>query len=145
MRVPMKVDYGIRALIELAQHEGDRPLSAAEIATRQHIPEPYLEQVLSDLQKLGFVRSRRGPQGGHLLAKDSREISLGMVVETLEGIGAPLMCFEHPEGCTLSSACAQREVWQTVESTVQNILSTTTLADLSARQQHLVSRRMYYI
>ena len=145
MRVPMKVDYGVRALVELAQHDGGEPLPTAEIAARQSIPEPYLDQVLSTLQKFGFVRSRRGPQGGHSLAKSPGAINLAMVMGTLEGTRAPLVCIEDPTGCTLSDACAQREVWQTVEATVQNVLSTTTIADLAVRQQHLVSRGMYYI
>jgi Rrf2 family protein len=136
MRVLMKVDYGVRALVELAQRDGQGPMSTAEIASRQDIPEPYLDQVLSVLQKFGFIRSRRGPQG---------EISLGMVVGTLEGTGAPLVCIEDPGECTLSSACAQREVWQTVEATVHNVLNTTTIGDLASRQQHLVGRGMYYI
>ena len=145
MRVPMKVDYGVRALVELAQHVGEAPLPTSEIASRQEIPEPYLDQVLSTLQKFGIIRSRRGPQGGHVLAKAPGEINLGMVMGTLEGTGAPLVCIEDPMGCTLSGACAQREVWQTIEATVNNVLSTTTLADLAVRQQHLVSRGMYYI
>lgn len=145
MRIPMKVDYGVRALVELARHAGGGPLPTAEIASRQGIPEPYLDQVLSTLQKFGFIRSRRGPQGGHTLARSPSEINLGMVMGTLEGTGAPLVCIEAPGECTLSGACAQREVWQTVEATVQNVLSTTTIADLAERQQHMASRGMYYI
>ena len=145
MRVSMKVDYGVRALVELAQHWGEKPLPTSEIATRQDIPEPYLDQVLSTLQKFGVIRSRRGPQGGHTLAKRPDEINLGMVMGTLEGTGAPLVCIENPTECTLSSACAQREVWQTVGATVQNVLNTTTVADLALRQQHIASRGMYYI
>ena len=145
MRVPMKVDYGVRALVELAQYGENGPLPTAEIASRQDIPEPYLDQVLSSLQRFGFIRSRRGPQGGHLLGKDPSEIRLGMVVDTLEGKGAPLVCIEHPSECTRSSACAQREVWQTVEATVRNVLNTTTIADLATRQQSMGSRGMYYI
>ncbi|MBI4310657.1 MAG: Rrf2 family transcriptional regulator [Chloroflexi bacterium] len=145
MRIPMKVDYGVRALVELAQRNDARPLSTSEIASRQGIPEPYLDQVLAVLQKFGYIRSRRGPQGGHVLAKSPGDINLGMVVGTLEGTGAPLFCIENPAECTLSAACAQREVWQTVEATVQNVLDTTTIADLASRQQHLISRGMYYI
>lgn len=145
MRVPMRVDYGVRALVDLAQHSGDGPVSTAEIAGRQAIPEPYLDQVLSTLHKLGFIHSRRGPQGGHILALVPNEINLGMVIEKLEGMGTPLVCLEFPEECTLSTTCAQREVWQTVETTVHNVLSATTIADLAVRQGHLASRGMYYI
>ena len=72
MRIPMKVDYGVRALVELAMRYGDGPVPAAAIAYRQGIPEPYLERLMSTLNKSGFVHSRRGPQGGHLLARPPR-------------------------------------------------------------------------
>ncbi len=145
MRVPMKVDYGVRALIELAQTSTEGHVSTAEIASRQDIPEPYLDQVLSTLQKFGFIRSRRGPQGGHTLAKSPGDISLDMVMNTLEGTGAPLVCLEDPGECTLSGACAQREVWQTVGDAVHNVLGSITIADLAMRQRRLASRGMYYI
>ena len=145
MRVPMKVDYGIRALVELARHNPNGHLSTAEIARRQEIPEPYLDQLLSTLQKFGLIRSRRGPQGGHKLAKGSEQINLEMVVNTLEGTVEPLVCLEAPEECTLSSACAQREVWQIVGETVNNVLRSTTIADLAVRQQRLSGSGMYFI
>jgi hypothetical protein len=70
MRIPMKVDYGVRALVDLAQQaDAGRPVRTAEIAQRQNIPEPYLDQVLTTLNKFGFIRSRRGPQGGHVLGR----------------------------------------------------------------------------
>ena len=65
MRIPMKVDYGVRALVELALHHGEGPLQTAEIAASQEIPEAYLDQLMTTLHKFGFVVSRRGPQGGH--------------------------------------------------------------------------------
>lgn len=141
MRVPMKVDYGVRALVDLVEHCGEaRPIQTAEIARRQGIPEPYLDQLMTTLNKFGFVRSRRGPQGGHVLARSPEEISLGMVMATLEGTGAPLECIVEPEECTLSSACAQREVWRTVEDAVQQVLNSTTIADLANRQRRAAAR-----
>ncbi len=145
MRVPMKVDYGIRALVELAQHAEEGHLSTAEIARRQEIPEPYLDQLLAILQKFGLTRSRRGPQGGHALAKAPGQINLEMVMNTLEGTVEPLVCLETPSECVLSSTCAQREVWQIVGDTVNNVLRATTIAELAMRQQRLASRGMYYI
>ena len=145
MRVPMKVDYGIRALVELAQQTEAGHLSTAEIAKRQEIPEPYLDQLLGTLQKFGFIRSRRGPKGGHTLAKNPGEINLEMVMNTLEGTVELLVCLESPDECVLSSACAQREVWQIVGDTVNNVLRATTIAELAMRQQRLASRGMYYI
>ena len=71
MRISTKGDYGIRALIELAHHHGrPGPLQSSEIAARQGIPEAYLEQLLTILRRAGFIRSVRGPQGGHALIRD---------------------------------------------------------------------------
>lgn len=145
MRVPMKVDYGVRALVDLAQRQGTGPVQTVEIAERQNIPEPYLDQLLTTLHKFGFIRSRRGPQGGHVLAKAPHEISLGMVMNGLEGTAASLDCIDEPTECTLSSICAQRDVWRSVEEAVQSVLSSTTIADLASRQQRLQSRGMYQI
>ncbi len=64
MRIPMKVDYGVRALVELAAHYGEGRVHTSEIAFKQAIPEAYLEQLMTTLQEAGFINSRRGPQGG---------------------------------------------------------------------------------
>ncbi|MBI4234496.1 MAG: Rrf2 family transcriptional regulator [Chloroflexi bacterium] len=141
----MKVDYGVRALVALAQQYGEGPVQTAEIASRQNIPEPYLDQLLTTLSKFGFIRSRRGPQGGHVLARPPSGITLEMVMSTLEGTSAPLDCFEEPAECIYSRACAQREVWRSVEEAVQTVLSSTTIADLANRQRRLTTRGMYQI
>ena len=112
MRIPMKVDYGVRALVELALHYGESPTQTAAIAAKQRIPEAYLDQLLTTLHKAGFIRSRRGPHGGHSLVIDPAEIDLGTVVATLAGTSPPLDCFIWPDECLLSSTCAQREIWQ---------------------------------
>ncbi len=140
MRIPMKVDYGVRALVDLALHaQHGRPVRTAEIAQRQSIPEPYLDQVLTTLNKFGFIRSRRGPQGGHVLARPAREITLDDVVATLEGRSAPLDCMEDAAECVLSAECAQRNIWRDVEEAVHTVLSTTTIGDLAARQMGVPS------
>ena len=64
MHIPIKVDYGVRALVDLARYTGDRPVRATEIAARAAIPEPYLAQVLNTRRKKGLSRSQRGPRGG---------------------------------------------------------------------------------
>ena len=137
VRVPIKVDYGVRALLELAYSTDGEPVPTSVIAARQHMPEPYLDQVLAILNRRGFVRSRRGPQGGHMLAKDPSEITLMMVTETLEGHTPPLECITDPYECSLSGACAQRAVWQSVEEAIDRVLSSTTIADLVTQQRGL--------
>jgi Rrf2 family protein len=136
MRIPMKVDYGVRALVDLAMGaEAGRPIRTADIASRQNIPEPYLDQVLTTLNKFGFIRSRRGPQGGHTLARAASEITLHDVVSTLEGRTAPLDCIDDASECKLAADCAQRNIWQDVEEAVHQVLVATTVGDLAERQR----------
>lgn len=138
MRIPMKLDYGVRALVELALHYGEGPVQTADIAYKQGIPEAYLDQLMTTLNKFGFVVSRRGPQGGHRLASDPAKIDLGMVMKTLDVNSSPVDCLINPQDCVFSDSCAQQEVWKLVETAVQDLLSSITLADLVQRQRHLV-------
>ena len=127
----MKVDYGVRALVDLAQQGSERPIRTAEIAKRQHIPEPYLDQVLTNLNKFGFIKSRRGPRGGHLLAKGSADITLSDVVAALEGRTPPLDCILDADDCVLSGSCTQRDIWSGVEDAIQTVLAATTIWQLA--------------
>jgi Rrf2 family protein len=131
----MRVDYGVRALVELAQRVPFTPMQTSEIAERQKIPEAYLEQLLSAIHREGIIKSRRGPQGGHFLAKEPEQIDLKSVVVALEGNSPPLDCFAQPTECIHSYNCAQKDVWRTVEDAIDNVLSTTTIADLANRQK----------
>jgi Rrf2 family protein len=144
MRIPMKVDYGVRALVDLAlQSESGKPVRTTDIAGRQSIPEPYLDQVLTTLNKFGFIMSRRGPQGGHVLARPASEITLNQVVTTLEGRSAPLDCIDDMSECTLAPSCAQRGIWKDVEEAVEQVLTMTSVGDLAERQRlaaEIVSR-----
>lgn len=145
MKIPMKVDYGVRALVDLAERYGEGQSQTAEIAARQRIPEAYLDQVLTTLSKFGFIRSRRGPQGGHVLATPPEEITLAMVMNTLEGTVAPLDCLETPSECILSTHCTQRKVWRSVEEAIQSVLSSTTIAELVNHQRRSANQAVYQI
>ena len=138
MRIPMKVDYGVRALVELAMRHGDGPVQTAAIAYRQGIPEPYLERLMSTLNKSGFVHSRRGPQGGHLLARDPQDVNLYDIMQELDGNSSPLDCLTLPTDCMFADCCAQKEIWRTVEESIQQVLQSTTLAHLADRQSALI-------
>ncbi len=137
MRIPMRLDYGVRALVELTLHYGEGTVQTAEIAAKQGIPEAYLDQLMTTLHKHGFVLSRRGPQGGHRLASDPADIDLGMVMKTLDPNSSPLDCLVNPLDCVFSNYCAQQEVWKSVEEAIRDLLSNITLADLAQRQRDL--------
>jgi len=137
MKIPMRVDYGVRALVELAQHYGERSVQTADIASSQGIPEAYLDQLMSTLHKYGFVVSRRGPQGGHRLAMDPKDINLHMVMSTLDGNLSPIDCLISPTDCVFSETCAQQEVWKSVEEAVEEVLRNIKISDLVQRNRDL--------
>ncbi len=140
MRIPMKVDYGVRAMVELALHYGKGQVQTADIASKQGIPEAYLDQLMTSLHKFGLVISRRGPQGGHRLAMDPSEINLHMVMSTLDGSISPLDCLIHPDDCVFSETCAQQEVWKSVEDAVRDVLRNINLSDLAQRHRRLADQ-----
>ncbi len=144
MHISMKADYAVRALMDLAQHYGEGLIQSSDIASRQGIPEPYLDQLLTMVRKAGFIRSTRGPQGGHALAKPPSDISLGAVITAMEGSLAPIDCVDEAGSCTRVSTCAQREVWQAVAQATQKVLDSTTIDELMQRQRRREGQ-MYYI
>ena len=136
MKVSTKGDYGVRALIELAHHYGEaRPTQSSEIASRQKVPESYLEQLLTTLRRAGFIRSVRGPQGGHALVRDPRELHVTEVIEALEGPIMPSDCLDDGGPCAKGGGCAQTDMWAAVRHAILGVLDTITIADLAARDR----------
>lgn len=134
MLIPMKVDYGVRMLVYLARRPEGSFSSTAEISAARHVPEPYLLHICSELQRAGMIESRRGPQGGHRLAKAPDQISVSDVVNSLDYSLAPLDCVDDADGCQLSGSCAQREMWSGVEQLLLTHLNSVKVADLAAKE-----------
>lgn len=130
MKISMKADYGIRALVDLAEHDGGDPVPSHDIAARQHIPGPFLDQLLMSLRRAGLVRSTRGPRGGHVLGEPAEEISLAHAVDILEGQAAQMECFAAPETCEQSFGCSIRSTLLRAEEAARKVLEETTIADL---------------
>ena len=146
MKVSTKGDYGIRALIELTHHYGEtRPLQSSEIASRQNVPESYLEQLLTTLRRAGFIRSVRGPQGGHALIRDPKELRVSEVIEALEGSIMPSDCLDESSQCSRSGGCAQRDMWQAVREAILAVLENTTIADLAERDRAVSAGGARYV
>jgi Rrf2 family protein len=135
MRLSTKGRYAMRAMIELALREGDRPVMVREIAAAQEISEDYLEQVLIVLRRAGKVRSVRGAGGGYLLNVPAEKLTALEIVETVEGSLLPVDCIEIPKGCSRSEKCAARDLWCEASEAMRSILQKTTLAQLAKRQQ----------
>ena len=128
MHLSAKSTYGLRAVLDLSLRYGQGTTQSAEIAGRQRIPESYLVQLLNQLRKAGLVRSVRGPKGGHSLQKRPEAVTVGDVVEILEG-PVDLLGDDRREEDVF------REVWQEVEGAIKGVLSSVTFADLCKRQQ----------
>ena len=142
MRVSTKGDYGVRALIELANHYGQGPLQSAEIAARQGIPEPYLDQLLTTLRRAGFISSVRGPQGGHQLVREPTKLRLSDVIVALEGSLSPVGHTPDSERMCRSA----HEVWHVVEQATHKILDGVTIADLATKEREYTNHGgRYYI
>ena len=108
MKLSTRSRYGTRMMLDLAQHYGESPVQIGEIARRQDISVKYLEQLIIPLKKAKYIKSIRGPKGGHVLAKPPEEITVGEIVELLEG-GINLSdCIENPETCARSNICLTR-------------------------------------
>ncbi len=142
MKIPMKVDYGVRALVELAMHYGEGQVQTSEIASKQGIPESYLVQLMTTLNRCGFVQSRRGPQGGHMLAMDPSAVNLHMIMSTLDGNNSPLDCITYPTDCIFADSCAQQEIWKSVEEAIESVLTNITLEHLAQRQKYLSAQNV---
>jgi Rrf2 family protein len=145
MKLTMKGDYGLRAMLDMAAYYGQGPVESAHIASRQDIPEQYLDQILMVLRKEGLVKSIRGPKGGHMLAKPPGQITMAQVMQALEGYVPPMQCLPDPGFCSLSPGCALREVWQKIDAMTQQILSSTTIEELAQRHRIGSTETMYYI
>lgn len=147
MRLTMKGDYGLRAMVDLAAHYGQGPVPSADIAARQQVPEHFLDQVLIQLRRSGLLKSLRGPQGGHMLARSPALISMGDVVNALEGTVAPMECVPTSSWCQLSPGCGFRDIWVQIDDYARNLLATTTLEQLAHKHHVSTQERdaMYYI
>ena len=142
MRLSIKGDYGMRAMLDLAERAGQGPVQSEGIAKRQAISEAYLDQLLTQLRRAGLVRSVRGPKGGHELAKPADQITLNEVLAALEGDYLAILP-DADDG--LPSVKVQREVWQRVRDAAETILNGMTLRALLERQTELAAHARYYI
>ena len=147
MKLSTRGQYGTRALLDLALHSTGRPVRLKDIAQRQQISLRYLEHLMTPLIADGMIRSTRGPKGGVLLARPSKEIRLSEVIRLLEGSIAPVECINTPEICDRFEFCVTRDVWAELGEAMNRILDATTLQDLVERQRRKepTEAAMYYI
>jgi Rrf2 family protein len=132
-----KAKYGLKALLMLAAREQGEFTLVAAIAERQKTPRKYLELILLELRKHGFLHSQRGKKGGFRLARPADQITFGQVIRVLDGPLAPFPCasltgYRKCEDCIDEQVCAVRKQMRRVRDAMAAILDTTTLADAAA-------------
>lgn len=138
LRVSLKTEYALRALMELAARRDDGYLPAREIARAQDIPVRFLEHQLAALHKAGIVDSQRGASGGCALARDPAAIRVSEVIQLFEGPLASMYCLdEHEDQCERTHACGLQELWMRVDNAVRQVFEQTTIADITSRQRQL--------
>ena len=130
MKISTKSRYGLRLLIDLGLHKDEGYIPLKTIATRQQISDKYLEQIISALSKASIVKSTRGAQGGYMLAKDAKDISVGDILRTLEGSFTLVECAQPYEQCSRSAECAAHSVWYRMQRALEQVADETSLEEL---------------
>src|SRR5665213_1954818 len=132
MRISAKADYAVRAAVELAAAEGEKPVKAERIATAQGIPLNFLENILGELRHAGIVRSHRGAEGGFRLAKPAEQVTVADVIRAVEG---PLASVRGgpPEEATYNGAAESLpRVWIAVRVNLRRVMEQVTVADIAS-------------
>ena len=130
MKLSTRSRYGTRMMLDMAQHYDEGPIQIGDIAKRQDISVKYLEQLIIPLKKANYVESVRGPKGGHMLAKSPEKITVGEIVELLEGGINLSRCIENPRICDRSDTCLTRGVWETATRAMYDKLNSITLSKM---------------
>lgn len=131
MRISTKGRYALRLMLDLAIYDTGDPVRIRDIAARQEISEKYLEQIISILNKAGYVKSIRGPQGGYHLMKDPAQYTVGMILRLTEGSLAPVACLEDEVNtCERQESCVTLRLWRMLNQAVSDVVDRVTLSDL---------------
>ena len=144
MKLSKKGDYALRAMIYLSLNYNKNYIQIHEISEEENIPEKFLEQILLELKKAGFLQSRRGVGGGYSLIKDPKEITLAQVVRIIDGPLAPLNCVSKWAyvSCPKEKDCGLYSVMLDVRNAIAKILEGITFADVCKRSRELLKRKM---
>jgi len=139
MKLTTKTQYGMRAVVDLAQRYRNGPVSVSGISEREGIPISYLEQLLNRLKKGGIVKSFRGPRGGYVLAKDPSKIRVYNIVQVLEGNLVPVLCVDGRKKfkCDRIGKCITKPLWQKLNKSIEGVLKSVTVKDLYAKDGSL--------
>jgi len=133
MQVTQKSLYALRAVFELAKCVGQGPKKIADIAEAQAIPQRFLETILSQLKQAGFVESCRGNDGGYVLIPSPKELTVGQVMEFIQGPVGPPACLidkSRVNECSLRKNCIFMDMWKKIHNAILDVYNNTTFYDL---------------
>ena len=131
MKISTKGRYALRLMLDLALNNTGDPVRIKDIAARQEISDKYLEQIISTLNKAGYVKSVRGPQGGYRLTREPEKYTVGMILRLTEGSLAPVPCLDDEiNSCDRQDSCVTLRLWQMLNTAIADIVDKVTLADL---------------
>ncbi len=140
MKISTRGRYAVRVMLDLALHNTGEYIKVKDIARRQDISEKYLEQIISILNKAGFVHSVRGAQGGYQIADDPKKYTIGMVLRLTEGSLSPVACLDTtPNQCERCDTCETLEVWKRLSDAINNVVDDVTIQDLVDRHNETIS------
>ena len=130
MKLSTKGRYGLKAMFELSLNHSRGPVSIKSIASKQNIPEQYLEQIFSKLKKANLIKSVRGAQGGYLLSRRASDITVYDILVVLEGPISISDCLSDEGVCENSNSCVTKLVWAKMRDAMENVMKSITLCDM---------------
>ena len=131
MKISTKGRYALRLMLDIARHSDGGFVPLRDIADRQDISMKYLEQIVSQLCKAGYLKSIRGPQGGYKLARPAREYTAGDILRTAEGSLCPVSCADdEAEKCPRYTSCEMAVFWAGLRAAIDRYVDAVTLEDL---------------
>jgi Rrf2 family protein len=132
MKVSSKGRYALRMMIDIAEHSEQGWISIKDISERQGISIKYLEQIVTNLNRSGLLKSSRGPQGGYMLAKAPDKYTVGQILRVIEGDLSPVACLDNePNQCERRGICPTIKFWEGLYDAVNKYVDSVTLQDLA--------------
>lgn len=140
MKISTRGRYALRLMLTLAMNETDQYMTIKSISELQEISGKYLEQIITVLNRAGYVKSVRGAQGGYKLARPAHDYTVGMILRLIEGSLVPVACMETEQNmCPRCSQCATLDVWEQLNEAINSVVDHITLADLVEKQRQKLS------
>ena len=130
MKISTKGRYALRVMIDLALNNNGKYISLKDIAERQEISNKYLEQIISLLNKAGYLETARGNTGGYKLAKEPKEYTVGNILRATEGDLAPIYCLTEDGECNRQKGCKTYSFWKGLDDVINKYIDSRTLQDL---------------